>query len=125
PRPSRSRAGAAPPPQRPRRPRPRPRGAAPASNSPRPPRPSPPLPPFARADAVRGGLPDAGPRPGLAGRGPRLLPRPARRPDAGALDQRLRPGHRPGAGLPPRRDGGPGLRPADRRPPPPLAPPPR
>src|SRR5262249_61486134 len=81
------------------------------------PPPSPRRPPFARADAVRGGLPDAGAGPRLAGRGPAVLPRPAGRLDAGAVDQHLRPGHRPGAGLPPRRDGGPRLRPADRRPP--------
>ncbi len=102
--------------------RPRPRRAAPAPGPPTSPRPSPPLPPFARADAVRGRLPDAGPGPDLAAGGARVLPRPAGRPDARAPDQRLRPGRRPGASLPPRRDGGPGIRPADRRPPLPLPP---
>src|SRR5687768_5026535 len=58
---------------------------------------------------------------GLAGHRPAVLHGRARHLAARPADQRLRPGGRPGTPLAPRRDGGCRLRPAQRRPPLPLA----
>ncbi len=80
------------------------------------------LPLFLDADAVRGRVPADAASPGLAGHGPSTVSRDDYGSlAAGPVDQRLRPGRRPGTHLPSRRDGRPRLRPADRRPPLPVA----